>query len=51
MKQRETCPKCKHNCITGGPVEIDGDKATQPVHCDHCGYCWVDVYRLVAREE
>jgi len=40
------CMFCHDDDITGGPVEIDGDCAWQPVTCSNCGATWNDLYSL-----
>ena len=41
------CPACKGTSVTGDGVDIEADRAYQPVRCDACDASWVDVYQLV----
>lgn len=40
------CPVCGSDEIQGGPVDVDGNQATQEVSCDACNSTWDDVYTL-----
>lgn len=44
-----TCPECGSDSIEGDGVEIDGDFAYQPCHCNECGHEWTDAYRFAGR--
>lgn len=39
------CPWCRRlNTVEGDSIEVDGNIATQDVHCSACGAEWTDTY-------
>ena len=44
----EECPN-GHTAIEGGPVQIDGNEAWQPVWCTECDVHWTEIYRASSR--
>lgn len=48
LKGTGVCPYCHSDDITGGGVQIEGNKAIQEVTCNSCYSTWEDRYQLVA---
>lgn len=44
------CPSCSSGELSGGFVNIEGNRAYQTVTCTNCGTAWVEGYALVSRE-
>jgi len=47
----ETCPECGSDQIEGGPIDIIGTEAMQPMNCPSCGWHWSDTYAYVEPPE
>jgi len=43
----DICPFCKSNDLEATSMDVDSNRAWQPVKCNGCGEEWTDIYKLV----